>query len=71
MKTIHSSDFKARCLALLDFGQKTWEGITILKRGRPVAQIVPVVPRDEGYPQQSLAGTIEILRRHRVTDASC
>jgi len=36
--------------------------VTILKRGRPVARLLPTIP-EEGhrYPQHSLRGTVEIL----------
>jgi len=61
MKTLSASEFKAKCLAILDEVKRTGEGITILKRGRPVAQLLPVVPREKGFPQQQLKGTAEIL----------
>lgn len=61
MKTIAASEFKAKCLALLDEIAKTGEGVTVLKRGQPVAQVIPVVPRQHQYPQQTLLGTVEIL----------
>lgn len=34
METIDASDFKARCLAILDRVQATGERVVILKRGR-------------------------------------
>ena len=61
MRELNASDFKARCLAILDEVERTGQGITILKRGRPVAQLLPAVPRNKGYPQETLAGTVEIL----------
>jgi prevent-host-death family protein len=42
---ITASDFKARCLRLLDQVSRTGEELVILKRGRPVARVVPA--RDE------------------------
>jgi prevent-host-death family protein len=57
---INASEFKAKCLAILDEVFATGRTVTILKRGRPVAQLVPPVQRDEGFPQQSLAGSVEI-----------
>jgi len=49
--TVAASDFKARCLRLLDDVQ---EGaiLVITKRGRPVAKVVPVSP-----PKRTLRGT--------------
>jgi len=61
MNTIHASEFKAKCLSLLDEVERTGRVLTILKRGKPVAQLVPVVPREKGYPQMTLKGTVKIL----------
>lgn len=38
---ITASAFKARCLRLLDEVNRTGEELVILKRGRPVARLVP------------------------------
>ncbi len=38
---MNASVFKARCLRLLDEVSQTGEEIVILKRGRPVARLVP------------------------------
>jgi prevent-host-death family protein len=61
MKTLTASDFKAHCLAVLDEVARTGERVTVLKRGRPMAQIVPSVPGDARFPQQRLIGSVEIL----------
>lgn len=61
MKTIQASEFKAKCLAILDEVAATGEGITILKRGKPVAQLLPATFEIEGYPQPALKGTVEFL----------
>lgn len=42
MKTIAASDFKARCLALLDEVASTGEEVLVTKRGTPVARLVAV-----------------------------
>jgi prevent-host-death family protein len=60
MKTLTSSEFKAKCLAVLDEVARTGEPVTILKRGRPVAQLVPPVPWGKGYPQDEIIGTVRI-----------
>ena len=60
MKEINASEFKAKCLAILDEVSSTGEIVTILKRGKPVAQLVPPVPSKAGYPQETLRGTVEI-----------
>jgi prevent-host-death family protein len=38
---INASVFKARCLSLLDQVSRTGEELIILKRGRPVARVIP------------------------------
>jgi prevent-host-death family protein len=40
MKTIAASEFKARCLALLESVGP--EGLVITKRGKPVAKLIPI-----------------------------
>lgn len=61
MRSIRASEFKAKCLAILDEVERTGETVTILKRGRPVARLLPPVREREEYPQHSLHGTVEIL----------
>lgn len=60
MKEINAAEFKAKCLAILDEVNQTGQPVTILKRGRAVAQLVPPVPQTDQYPQQSLIGTVKI-----------
>jgi prevent-host-death family protein len=43
MKTIKASEFKAKCLALMDEVAASHESIVITKNGKPVAQLSPVV----------------------------
>jgi prevent-host-death family protein len=61
MRSIRASDFKAKCLAILDEVSRTGEPITILKRGRPVACLVPPLASEAKHPQLTLKGTFEIL----------
>lgn len=61
METINATEFKAKCLALLDRVARSGEPITILKRGRPVAQLRPAVTGGEEYPQRTLRGTVQVL----------
>ena len=58
MDTIDASDFRARCLAILDRVQATGEPVVILKRGRPVAELFPASGSPSKYPQLELAGTV-------------
>ena len=40
-KTIKASEFKAKCLALMDEVARTGERVVITKNGEPVADLVP------------------------------
>lgn len=44
MKEIAISDFKARCLAVLDQVQKTKKPIRVTRFGKPVAEVIPPSP---------------------------
>ena len=44
-RTIPAGRFKAECLALLDRVAETGEAVVVTKRGRPVAEVVPVRAR--------------------------
>lgn len=61
MKNLNATDFKAGCLALLDDVARTGEVIIITKRGKPIAQVVPIRPSGPRYPQDGLRGTVETL----------
>ena len=60
MKTMNVSEFKARCLRVLQEVAKTGEGLTILNRGRPIAHVLPVIPREDRDPQDTLRNTVEL-----------
>jgi len=51
-RSIPATEFKARCLALLDEVAQRRETLVVTKRGKPVARVVPV---DE---PQSLLGSV-------------
>ena len=55
MAEISASSFKARCLALLDEVGESGAELTVTKRGRPVARVVPV---EDGA---SLEGSVKLL----------
>ena len=61
MQTINASDFKARCLAILDRVHETGERVVILKRGRPVAELSRVTGDGNDYLQAELEGTVIIV----------
>ena len=43
-RSIPAGRFKACCLALLDEVAATGETLVVTKRGRPVAQVIPIAP---------------------------
>ena len=61
METINASEFKARCLAILDRVQATGERLVILKRGRPVAELGPANVSAAQFPQKELKGTVTVV----------
>ncbi len=63
VKTISVSQFKAQCLAVFDDVEKNHVEITVTRRGRPVARIVPFAPA------QSLRGSVEFLVPDEETTA--
>ena len=58
MRTITASQFKATCLALLDDVSRTGEPVTVTKRGRPVARLVPA---PDAVGETGLEGSVEIV----------
>ena len=59
---ITATEFKAKCLKLMDEVAKTHEPVIVTKRGKPVAKLVPVEPEEEQQPRYfgCMAGTIKI-----------
>ncbi len=45
MQTIKASEFKAKCLALMDEVQRTGVPVVVTKNGKPVAELGPHRPR--------------------------
>ena len=45
IRTITASEFRAKCLALMDEVAETGEEIVITKRGKPVARLIPSLER--------------------------
>ena len=58
MTTINATDFKARCLAILDQVHETGERVVILKRGKPVAELSRATGVSKRYPQDEMEGTV-------------
>ncbi len=55
MKTVAISEFKARCLGLLEEMKDTGEELVITKRGTPIARVTPIAPAP------SLEGSVTAL----------
>jgi len=60
MRTIKASEFKAKCLKLMDEVAATGEPLVITKSGKPVAQLGPVA-RERRSLWGLHKGQIEIL----------
>ncbi len=61
MTTLSASEFKAKCLAIMDQVQRTGEMISITKRGREVARLVPGPnPKRRQKLLQQLHGSVRI-----------
>ena len=61
MDPINISEFKAKCLAILERIAQTGEPVTVLKHGKPIARVFPAVPGGDGYAQETLQGTVEFV----------
>jgi len=62
MKEVAISEFKAKCLGLLEQVRKTRKPIRVTRFGEPVAEVVPPSPgTSTGRKLGSMAGTAKIL----------
>jgi prevent-host-death family protein len=62
MKEIAISEFKAKCLGLLEEVRKTRKPIRVTRFGKPVAEVVPPSPaKTTGRRLGCMAGTMEIV----------
>jgi len=60
-KIVGATEFKAKCLALIDQVHDTGKPITITKRGRPVAVLQPLADED-AKPWLKLRDTIKFYK---------
>jgi prevent-host-death family protein len=58
-KTMSAAEFKAKCLDVLDRVAAGHETVVVTKRGRPVAQVVPLVRRPKRL-WGAMKGEVEI-----------
>ncbi|HTP68925.1 MAG TPA: type II toxin-antitoxin system Phd/YefM family antitoxin [Dongiaceae bacterium] len=62
MKHVAISEFKAKCLELLEQVRRTRQPLRVTRHGKPVAEIVPPTPvADRKAMFGSMKGSIEIL----------
>jgi prevent-host-death family protein len=61
MKEVAISEFKAKCLALLDQVQKTKKPLLITRFGKPIAEVGPPSPAPAADWMGSMKDRIEIL----------
>lgn len=63
MREIAISEFKAKCLAILERVEKTKEPIRITRHGKPVAEVIPATPPavDRAALMGSMRDSIQIL----------
>ncbi len=62
MKEVAISEFKAKCLGMLEEVRKTRKPIRVTRFGKPVAEVIPPSPaKPTGRVLGSMTGTAEIL----------
>lgn len=64
------TEFKAKCLGLIDEISQTGDSITITKRGRPVATVGPVRKRSLVSTEGAWAGAVRIPDDDLTADRS-
>ena len=59
---INASEFKAKCLGILDTINIKKKRLVIYKHGKPIAFLTPYTNDDQTtYPQEKLFGSVEVL----------
>jgi len=58
---IKASEFKAKCLAVLDEVERTRQPVVITKRGKPVAELIPHKSQKRPELFGLLKGRLEIV----------
>ena len=60
MRELSSSEFKAKCLAIIDEVGESGTRVVISKRGKRVAELVRYTGVEDEVPQESLRGTAHV-----------
>ncbi len=58
-RRVNATDFNSRCLSLLDEVGATGDVLTILKHGRPVAEVRPIRNDAVPFPPPDLRGSVQ------------
>ena len=58
---VSATEFKAKCLGLIDELESKGDTITVTKRGRPVAVVSPAKKKRFKSPMGILAGKVKIV----------
>ena len=61
MREVAISEFKAKCLALIDEVHKTKQPLRITRRGQAIAELIPAAPEGTGTWLGSMQHRMEIL----------
>jgi prevent-host-death family protein len=64
VKTMAAGEFKAKCLEVMDRVSATGETIVLTKRGKPVAQLSPVVAKPDslfGFLRGEIQSTGDLI----------
>ena len=60
-RQLPAGEFKAKCLAVLDEVERTRRSVVVTKRGRPIAQVVPLPATESRSLEGSLLYEEDIL----------
>jgi len=61
MRTMAAGAFKTHCLSLIDDVNDSGEEVVITKRGRPLAKLVPIEPKEPESIFGFLKGQVKIV----------
>jgi len=59
MRSVAITEFKAKCLSILEGVARSGESVLVLKHGKPLARVLSATEDGGRYPQDTLAGTVE------------
>ena len=69
-EVVSATEFKAKCLALLDDVGHNGGTITVTKRGRPLAVVGPAPARLWKSPESAWAGKVDVSDERLMADRS-